>query len=296
MRRIIICLAASLLIWVSISACSQEVPTGLDESAISTQVNTVTAIPQTQTVAEELAATIFTPTPQLTVTLAQPIPSKREATVPPGRFDLSLAELVAQARNDLANRLGLQTEQIDLEKVESVFWSDESLGCPQPGIVYTQVQVEGTLIKLRAAGQIYEYHSGGGKTPFFCEQAKKGWEVMKTVPVTPTNTIQDPKRPTVTVAPGLEPLVAQAKKDLAERLSISVARIVVLEAESVVWPDGGLGCPRPGMAYSQVQVEGTRIRLGVGKVTYDYHSGRGRAPFLCESPDGSLAPPPRSNE
>jgi hypothetical protein len=45
------------------------------------------------------------------------------------------------------------------------------LGCPQPGLAYTQVQQEGLLIRLRVGKRLYNYHSGGGSAPFFCEKS-----------------------------------------------------------------------------------------------------------------------------
>ncbi len=102
------------------------------------------------------------------------------------------------------------------------------------------------------------------------------------------------------VEPGLEPLVNQAKEDLAHRLSVSVDEIEVLEARSVVWPDSSLGCPLPGMLYRQVPQDGALIRLNVEGRAYEYHSGGGRDPFLCEQtleaqvtpkPDELLPPP-----
>jgi hypothetical protein len=82
--------------------------------------------------------------------------------------------------------------------------------------------------------------------------------------------------------PALQALVVEAKEDLASRLAIEVEQIELIEAQAVVWPDGSLGCPQPGVAYIQVQQEGLLIRLRVGKRMYDYHGGGGRAPFLCE--------------
>jgi hypothetical protein len=79
----------------------------------------------------------------------------------------------------------------------------------------------------------------------------------------------------------LEPLVRHAVADLARRLSIDAARIVVVDARSVAWPDSSLGCPRPGMMYLQVLQDGVQIRLRVGRKEYAYHSGGRAAPFLC---------------
>jgi hypothetical protein len=78
--------------------------------------------------------------------------------------------------------------------------------------------------------------------------------------------------------------VTQATKDLAGRLNIPVDQIQLIDIASVVWSDGSMGCPQPGMFYTQALVEGLRIRLGVGERIYHYHSGRNQAPFLCENP------------
>jgi hypothetical protein len=113
--------------------------------------------------------------------------------------------------------------------------------------------------------------------------------------LTPLPTIlseQGGMMPTPNVSPGLEKLVDQATADLAERLNIDTAEIKVVEAKAVVWPDGALGCPDPGVAYTQVQREGALIRLLVGKRVYQYHSGGGRLPFLCENPSVPEDVPP----
>lgn len=99
------------------------------------------------------------------------------------------------------------------------------------------------------------------------------------------------------VRAGLDRLIDHAVTDLAGRLSIDPAEIQVVETRSVVWPDASLGCPRPGMAYRQVQTDGVLIRLEANGVTYPYHGGSGRPPFLCANalrpvPD-ALTPPPR---
>jgi hypothetical protein len=94
------------------------------------------------------------------------------------------------------------------------------------------------------------------------------------------------------VEPGLEGLVSEAKEDLAQRLSISVDGIELLSAISVVWPDGSLGCPQPGMAYKQVPQDGVLIQLSVGGVVYNYHGGGSRGLFLCEQKLKSIEPLP----
>ena len=78
-------------------------------------------------------------------------------------------------------------------------------------------------------------------------------------------------------------LVDQAIADLAERLNIEAASITAVSTNSVVWPDTSVGCPQPGMVYTQVTVDGALIVLSAGGMTYRYHSGGSRSPFLCSS-------------
>ena len=81
---------------------------------------------------------------------------------------------------------------------------------------------------------------------------------------------------------GAETLLDLVKADLAQRLAIEISAIMLVSYEEVVWPDSSLGCPQPGMAYLQVPKDGSRIVLEFEGTTYDYHTGGGRDPFLCE--------------
>ncbi|WP_344145820.1 hypothetical protein [Kribbella yunnanensis] len=78
--------------------------------------------------------------------------------------------------------------------------------------------------------------------------------------------------------------VEQATADLAKRQGIQAAAVKVVSAEEVTWSDGSLGCPEPGMRYTQALVNGMRIILEADGKRYEYHSGGPRAPFLCENP------------
>ncbi len=79
-------------------------------------------------------------------------------------------------------------------------------------------------------------------------------------------------------------VVDQAKADLIKRLGVDAAQVSVVSSEEVTWPDGSLGCPEPGMRYTQALVPGNRTVLEAGGKQYSYHSGGHRAPFLCEQP------------
>ena len=63
--------------------------------------------------------------------------------------------------DDLSQRLDLAKEQVMVTHWEEVIWSDGSLGCPEPGLMYTQALVEGYQITLWAEGKEYDYHTRG---------------------------------------------------------------------------------------------------------------------------------------
>lgn len=92
------------------------------------------------------------------------------ATTPEPGITTELPQ-VTFAREDLARRLNLAPEAIEVLEVELRTWPDASLGCPLPGMAYAQVVQEGLLIRLQAESQIYNYHSGGTSDPFLCDQS-----------------------------------------------------------------------------------------------------------------------------
>ena len=106
------------------------------------------------------------------------------------------------------------------------------------------------------------------------------------------------KTPQIPPPPGSteNQLIVSAKADLAERLGIQLGEIVLLSMEEVTWRDGSLGCPKPGMQYTQALVDGTLIVLSVDGRQYRYHSGRGGTPFLCENKPDPPLPPDLGND
>jgi hypothetical protein len=84
-------------------------------------------------------------------------------------------------------------------------------------------------------------------------------------------------------------MIEAALDDAANRSTTARADIKVISEEAVTWPDGSLGCPKPGMVYTQALVPGYRIVLRAGEQTLNYHAmSRGR-PVFC--PVGRVAPP-----
>jgi hypothetical protein len=83
------------------------------------------------------------------------------------------------------------------------------------------------------------------------------------------------------IEPGLREPVRTAIDNLAERIGVTADAIEVAEAAYVTWPNGALGCPEPGMAYTQALVSGYRIRLAHDGAIHHYHGAEGRPPFHC---------------
>lgn len=79
-------------------------------------------------------------------------------------------EAVRLATEDLAKRLGLRAAAIRPVRVQAVDWSDTSLGCPKPDMVYAQVITPGFVVILSAQGAEYEYHTDAGRFVVWCEK------------------------------------------------------------------------------------------------------------------------------
>ncbi|MDP3969299.1 MAG: hypothetical protein Q8Q02_13600 [Nocardioides sp.] len=91
---------------------------------------------------------------------------------------------------------------------------------------------------------------------------------------------------TATARPEGPPQVDAAVADLAAREGVAESDVRVESIAEVTWPDGSLGCPKPGEMYTQALVEGLEIVLSVAATRYAYHSSLAGEPFLCEQPAG----------
>ena len=75
--------------------------------------------------------------------------------------------------------------------------------------------------------------------------------------------------------------------DAAAQTGIDEAEIEVIRAEQVTWNDGSLGCPEPGMLYTQALVEGYHVVLDVDGEELDYRADAAGRFRICENPDRS---------
>jgi hypothetical protein len=152
-------LAALLLV---AAACSS------DDDADATTSDAVA--PSTEAPAPVPDTTTEPPTTEgSSVPTGTPEPAYERGLVDPG-----MGGLVAKATEDLAARLGISPEDIELLSAVLVTWPDSSLGCPEPGMVYAQLLQDGSVIELGANDRVYRYHTGGSTLePFLCDQPLK---------------------------------------------------------------------------------------------------------------------------
>jgi len=86
-------------------------------------------------------------------------------------------------------------------------------------------------------------------------------------------------------------LIEATIENAAQRSGTPRSEIKVVAAESVTWPDGSLGCPVPGMMYTQALVPGYRIVLQAGGQQLAYHAGAQGSARFCPA-DRAVAPIP----
>ncbi len=90
-----------------------------------------------------------------------------------------------------------------------------------------------------------------------------------------------------------EPILDSVQQDLSKRTGAGPAAIEVVRAESVVWNDGSLGCPQPGVNYRMAPTRGYRVVLRHGGREYDYRVvARSGSFVLCEG-SRRVGPTPR---
>jgi hypothetical protein len=110
-----------------------------------------------------------------------PGPTSREEDVPVGTSTEETMEAIPQAKTgggdeaviavavaDLAGRIGVAPDEIEVVSSESVTWRSGALGCSRPGMEYTQALVTGRRLLLSDGEIRYTYHQGGSGAPFLC--------------------------------------------------------------------------------------------------------------------------------
>ena len=193
------------------------------------------------------------------------------ATIPDEAKEM--ADLVQQ---DLAERLNLAQDKIEVVAVEKVEWPDTSLGCPKPGMAYAEVITPGFRFSLQAEGQTYDYHASPTNA-VLCQEGE------------PVDVVTDSDKAVGHEASLQETdLVEQAKTDLRDRIEVAPEAIELVSVQAVQWSDSSLGCPKPGMNYLTVVTPGYLVILQAGGKIYQY-PGDEQGVSYCEDPQSPLS-------
>ncbi|HLS39315.1 MAG TPA: hypothetical protein VK038_00960 [Ornithinicoccus sp.] len=156
-------LAAGVLALALLAGCgSQETP---EEPGSTGDAAPTTEEPTTEEPTTEEPTVQPTPSDD---TGATPVPP--QAALPTGPVPPAVAERpqVRKAVADLAQRLGVEESAVTVAGHREVTWRDGSLGCPEPGMMYTQALVPGEQLVLEVDGKLYAYHAATGRDFSYC--------------------------------------------------------------------------------------------------------------------------------
>ena len=77
---------------------------------------------------------------------------------------------VRAALADAAQHIGVPVDQLRVEQLQATQWPDSALGCPRPGMMYSQIVTPGYLVVISGAGKLLEYHTDAGSRVVLCKE------------------------------------------------------------------------------------------------------------------------------
>lgn len=160
--------------------------------------------------------------------------------------------------------------------MEGAAWTDTAMGCPLQGQPAQPQATEGFRFQFLHDDQLYDVRaSGDGGSAVLC--SAQG-------PVTHGGAGRS-AGPALEVPAEVQAPLAAARQLLASTLGITVEELALEDVrwQRVTYPSSALGCPAPGVAYTEALAEGYRFALHSGGTAYELHTdlGGGTA-VLCE--------------
>jgi hypothetical protein len=72
---------------------------------------------------------------------------------------------------DASSHLGITRSSLQVSQVAAREWPDSALGCPRPGLMYSQIVTPGFLIVIAGGGKELEYHTdANGVRVVLCQE------------------------------------------------------------------------------------------------------------------------------
>lgn len=104
------------------------------------------------------------------------IPDPEQAVLAPAGQQVSTTAIPREVRRavvaDAAKRFKVAESAVVLTRAEQVTWPDGSLGCPEPGRMYTQMLVEGFRVSAKTTEGELLYHTDSRGNVANCASGK----------------------------------------------------------------------------------------------------------------------------
>jgi len=104
------------------------------------------------------------------------IPDPEEAVLAPAGQQVSTTAIPREVRRavvaDAAKRFNVAESAVVLTRAEQVTWPDGSLGCPEPGRMYTQMLVDGFRVSAKTTEGELLYHTDSRGNVANCASGK----------------------------------------------------------------------------------------------------------------------------
>ena len=166
--------------------------------------------------------------------------------------DMDEEQAVKLAIAELESELGAAPDQVKLVHAARFTWPDSSLGCPKPGMQYSQALVTGYLVLMTYDNKQHRVHVGNGRA-ILCP--------LDRIPISRDQMV-------------LPQLQKMAREDLASKLGVGPDAIEVVESAGETWPDSRYGCPGATGNARGVPVRGYRLTLEHKGRQYEYRTSQ----------------------
>ncbi len=158
----------------------------------------------------------------------------------------------------LAEKLGVDLAQLEIQVFEPVTWPDACLGAPEAEEICAQVETPGYGGILILDGEQYEFR-------------------------------MDENAQNVRLIPGA---ALSARQVLATRLALRMDEVIITSVQPQEWPDACLGLAEPGQMCAQMITPGYLVILKVNDEQYEYRTDRdGNLVVLANGPQAQVENP-----
>ncbi|MDJ0753239.1 MAG: hypothetical protein QNJ45_06960 [Ardenticatenaceae bacterium] len=120
----------------------------------------------------EIRATLAS-TPRAVPVEGGPLDDAPEEAPPPLIVGEVPQEILDNLMTDMTTRTEADLNEFTVRRAEQVVFPDGSLGCPEPGQVYTMALVNGYVVEIEVDGEVYDYRITDKGFFKLCESKKR---------------------------------------------------------------------------------------------------------------------------